>query len=170
MLDQNAAHLDRLRHIRNRRQLASEPTTEDRGREGRENLPDAIVLEDLEGVSEGLHELRGDGTQEADDLIVVVGKPPERLLAEDEVAVSDDLVDAAGALDELGNDTESVLDCGGQTVRAGLVVSLYAVLDRDLHEEILLGEESRTASGDYSNTRAKRNAVAARVNGRGRGG
>ena len=70
--------------------------------------------------------------QLAEDL-VVFGEPINGVLAEDHLAVNDDVEDASAALDHLGVDTAVVLDRGGQTGRLGFVVSLHAVGDRNLH-------------------------------------
>ena len=65
--------------------------------------------------------------------LVVFGESVDRVLAEDHLAVDDDVEDTTGTLDELGVDSAVVLDRGGQTGRLGLVVSLHAVGDRNLH-------------------------------------
>ena len=67
--------------------------------------------------------------QHLEDLLVL-RKPPRRLLAEDELLSSGDLEDAAPPLDQLRAGLELLLDGVGQTDRARLVVSLNAVLDR----------------------------------------
>ena len=55
-----------------------------------------------------------------------------RLLREDQAAVSDDLEDAAVALDQGRRDAVLLLDLGRQTGGPGQVVSAYAVFDREL--------------------------------------
>ena len=74
-----------------------------------------------------------DSEQEVGDLLVlreaVLGP-----LREDESTVDRDLEDPAAALDQLDLDVgEGLPELGGQTDRLGAVVSLDAVLDRDVH-------------------------------------
>jgi len=77
--------------------------------------------------------IRRSGEQQVRNLLVL-REPLLRLLREDELAVDGDLEDPASRLDELDLDVGvERLQLGGQTDRLGLVVSLHAVLDRDLH-------------------------------------
>ena len=57
------------------------------------------------------------------------GESVHFVFTEDHRSVDDDVKDAATAFDESGVDTTVILDCGGQTGRLGLVVSLHAVGD-----------------------------------------
>lgn len=63
----------------------------------------------------------------------MLGETVDVVLAENQLAVDDDIKDAAGALDQRGIDVALVLDRSGQTGRSGKVVSLHAVCNRDLH-------------------------------------
>ena len=59
-------------------------------------------------------------------------KPPRCLLAEDQLLVRRHLEDSPFPFDELRTNVKLFLDGVGQTGRAGLVVSLNAVLDGKL--------------------------------------
>ena len=65
--------------------------------------------------------------------LVVLGEAVDVVLAEDHLAVAHDVENPASTLDQRRLDTAVVLDRGGQTGRLGLVVSLHAVGDRNLH-------------------------------------
>ena len=65
--------------------------------------------------------------------LVVLGEAVDVVLAEDHLAVDDDIEDSSGAFDQSGVDLAVILDRGGQTGRLGFVVSLHAVGDRNLH-------------------------------------
>jgi hypothetical protein len=65
--------------------------------------------------------------------LVVLGEAVDVVLAEDHLAVDHDVENPASTLDQRRLDTAVVLDRGGQTGRLGLVVSLHAVGDRNLH-------------------------------------
>ena len=62
------------------------------------------------------------------------------LFAEDKLIVRGHFEDTAAPFREFRLDLELLLNGYGQTVRAGLVVSLHAVFDRDFHEKLLEGE------------------------------
>ena len=74
----------------------------------------------------------GPGAEQLDHL-GVVREAAGLVLREDEVAVGDDVEDAAAAFDQLGLDTELALQPGLQTGGLGQVVSLHAVGDGDPH-------------------------------------
>lgn len=65
--------------------------------------------------------------------LVVVGKTPDVVFAEDELAVHGDVENPAAARDELRHNLKRILDLSRQTGGAGQVVSLLAVRDPDLH-------------------------------------
>lgn len=65
---------------------------------------------------------------------MVIRKTSDVVLAEDELAVDDDIEDAAPARDELRLDLERILDLGRQTGGTGQIVSLLAVGDLDSHD------------------------------------
>ncbi len=69
--------------------------------------------------------------------LLVLGEAIRRLVRVDGLAVDVDLEDAAHALDERGGDAVLALDGGLQTGGLGEVVSLAAVLDRDVHRRLL---------------------------------
>src|SRR5206468_8046616 len=69
--------------------------------------------------------------QSCEDLLIF-WKPAGCLLAEDQLFPSGDLEDPAFSLDELGASLELLFDGLGQTDRARLVVSLNAVLYRNI--------------------------------------
>lgn len=62
------------------------------------------------------------------------GETVDSMLAEDHVAIDNNVENAAGPLDERGVDIAVIFDCGGQTGRLGLIVSLHAVRDGDFHD------------------------------------
>ncbi len=64
---------------------------------------------------------------------MIFREAPGLVLAVDEPAVRLDVKDAAGTLDELGVEVVLALDGGRQTGGPGVVVSLHAVRDADLH-------------------------------------
>ncbi len=68
-------------------------------------------------------------------------------LVPDHLAVHLDQEDAAAALDQLGLDSEGLLQLRGQTDRVGLEVSLAAVGDADFHGRILGESGLRENSG-----------------------
>ena len=61
------------------------------------------------------------------------GETVDSMLAEDHVAIDDNVENTAGPLDECGVDIAVIFDCGGQTGRLGFIVSLHAVGDGDFH-------------------------------------
>jgi len=63
----------------------------------------------------------------------VLGEAAYVVLAPDLLAVDVYVKDAAGALDHLGIDLVFLLDGSRQTGGGGVVVSLHAVLDADIH-------------------------------------
>ncbi len=65
--------------------------------------------------------------------LVVLGEAVDRMFAEDHLTVDHDVEDASTSLDESALDAVVILDGGGQTGRLGLVVSLHAVGDGDIH-------------------------------------
>ena len=65
--------------------------------------------------------------------LIVFGETVDSMLAEDHVAIDNNVENAAGPLDERGVDITVILDCGGQTGRLRFVVSLHAVGDGDFH-------------------------------------
>ena len=65
--------------------------------------------------------------------LVVLGKAPRLVFAVDQVSVGFDVENTALALDELGLDSEFVLDRFRQTGGLGQVVSLHAIGDRHVH-------------------------------------
>lgn len=70
---------------------------------------------------------------------VVLRESADVVLAPDLFAVHMHVEDAAGALDEFGLGPELLLDRFRQTGGTGEVVSLRAILDRDIHAWSLLG-------------------------------
>ena len=62
------------------------------------------------------------------------GEPARFLLGEDGAVVGGHDEDAAASADELTLDSQLLLERGGQTGRAGEVVSNAAVIDPDVHE------------------------------------
>ncbi len=62
-----------------------------------------------------------------------LGKPTGLVLAEDRLAVSDNVEHTATALDQLGLDAGFLLDRSRQTGGVGVVVSFTAVGDRNGH-------------------------------------
>ena len=68
--------------------------------------------------------------------LVVLGKSVDSVLAEDHLAVDNDVKNPTGARDERGVDVAVVLDRGGQTGRLGFVVSLHAIGDGDFHCDV----------------------------------
>lgn len=75
----------------------------------------------------------------------VLGESVELALREDEIAVGNHFKDSATGLDELGVDAVLALEVGRQTGGLGLIVSLNAVLDRNVHR----GSPSRKGRGSY---------------------
>ncbi len=75
------------------------------------------------------------GLQLADGVqhFLVLWKPAGFLLAVDQLAVDFDIEDAAAALDQLALDAEFALDRIRQTGGLGLVISLHAVFNRNVH-------------------------------------
>lgn len=65
-------------------------------------------------------------------------KPARDPLREDFLIIQEDLEDSTRALDQLGLNPESTLNLVRQTGGAGVVVSDYAVLDRDLRHGVNL--------------------------------
>ena len=65
--------------------------------------------------------------------LVVFGETVDSVLAENHVAVDDNVENAPGSFDERGVDIAVIFDCGGQTGRLGFIVSLHAVGDGDFH-------------------------------------
>ena len=68
--------------------------------------------------------------------LVVFGESADLVLTEHERTVCLDVEDAAGALDQLGLDVESLLDGFRQTGGLGQVVSRYTIGDADGHSSI----------------------------------
>ena len=66
----------------------------------------------------------------------VLWKPAGFLLAVDQLAVDLDIEDAPGALDQLAGDAELALDRIRQTGGLGLVISLHAVFNRNVHLDL----------------------------------
>jgi ABC-type phosphate/phosphonate transport system ATPase subunit len=64
---------------------------------------------------------------------VIFREAPGIVLAVDEPAVRLDVENAAGTLDELRVEAVFALDGGRQTGGPGVVVSLHAIRDADLH-------------------------------------
>ena len=80
---------------------------------------------------------RSSGHEDQVGDLLVGGEAILRHLGEDLFALQGDLEDPPGALDQLDLGVRvSSLDLGGQTDRLGLVVSLRAVLDRELHGDL----------------------------------
>jgi hypothetical protein len=74
----------------------------------------------------------------------VFGKPSGLMLRVNQLVVDLHVEDAAPPLDQLGINPELLFELFRQTGGFGEVVSLYAILNRDMHDRILLRS---TASG-----------------------
>ena len=80
-------------------------------------------------------------TDHGSDLVQHLGmiwETPGLVFAVDEIAVGPDVEDSAAALDQLTFEPKFLLDCVRQTDGFWIVVSLYAVLDRDSHKMLLV--------------------------------
>lgn len=62
------------------------------------------------------------------------GETVDSMLAEDHIAIDDDVENTAGSFDERGVDIAVIFDCSGQTGRLGFIVSLHAIRDGDFHD------------------------------------
>jgi hypothetical protein len=67
----------------------------------------------------------------------IVGELAGLMLAVNEVAVDLHIKDASSAFDQLGVDVEGFLELIRQTGGIRCVVSLHAILDRDVHVSLL---------------------------------
>jgi hypothetical protein len=83
------------------------------------------------------------------DQRIVFGKRAGGVFAVDQLAVYFDVEDPASALDHLGFDLEGVLKLFRQTGGFGVVVSLHAVFDRNVHG-VSLGFELSWIAGSLS--------------------
>jgi len=71
----------------------------------------------------------------------VLGEPPNLVLAPDLFPIDVDVENAARPLDHLGIHVELLLNRGRQTGGCGVVVSLHAVLDADVHVASQVGSQ-----------------------------
>jgi hypothetical protein len=72
------------------------------------------------------------------------------VLAENELAIGDDIEDSAVAGDQLGFHAQLSLDFSRQTGGFGFVISLGAIRDVNLHARLLAGDRDGAHCGDQS--------------------
>jgi hypothetical protein len=88
--------------------------------------------------------------------LLVLREPAYVVLAPNLRAVDVNVEDAAGAFDQLRINAELLLDCFRQTGGCRKVVSLHAILDRDVHlGNLLLSEPQAPARGRKRSSRFK---------------